>query len=111
MDTDRFTGVVVSFYQMPTDNVYAVATEYENGKTVDTERYDVLAMTEEELKELVDVGGAYTDAPAPKVRSKWIEENGKGIAVSVIQDGYYDGGVELQWCNTDIPCIKRAFGK
>lgn len=88
-----------------------MATEYERGRTVDAERYDVLAMTEEEVKELVDVGGVYTDAPAPKVRSKWIAENGIEIALSMIQDGECDGGIELQWCNMDIPCIKKAFGK
>lgn len=111
MAKNTFTGVKVSFYQMPTGSVYAVATEYENGKSVDAERYDVLSMTDEEVEELVRVGGVYTEAPAPKVRSKWIAENGNEIALSVIQDGEYDGGVELQWCDTDIPCIKRAFGK
>lgn len=102
-----FTGVEVIFYQMPTGNVYAVAAEYDRGRAVDAERYDVLGMTEDEVKELVDVGGVYTDAPAPKVRSKWIKENGIEIALSVIQDD----GIEMQWCNTDIPCIKKAFGK
>lgn len=102
-----FTGVEVFFYQMPTGDVYALATEYDRGRVVDAERYDVLTMTEDEVKELVDVGGVDTDTPAPKVRSKWVKENGAEIALSVIQDD----GVEMQWCKTDIPCIRKAFGK
>ncbi len=111
MVKNTFSGVKVTFYQMPDGSVYAVAVEYEHGQAIDAERYDVLAMSEAEVEELANVGGVYTDAPTPKVRSKWIEENGNEIALSIIQGGEYDGGVELQWCKTDIPCIKKAFGK
>lgn len=105
MAKGKFTGTKVDFYQMPSGEIYAVAVEFDGGKAVDAEKYDVLAMTEAEVRELVNVGGVYTEAPTPRMRAKQIENDGTGIALSVIQNG----GVELQWCHTEVPCIKKAF--
>ena len=109
MNTKKFTGAEVRFYQIDNETVYAVSEEYECGKITDREIYNVLAMTDAEVVELVNAGGTYTETDTPKVKLDWIKENGKEIAISVILGAGYDSAVELQSCNTEIPKIKNAF--
>ena len=109
MNTKKFTGAEVRFYQIDNETIYAVSEEYERGKVTDCEIYNVLAMTDAEVAELVNAGGVYTEADAPKVKAAWIKENGKEIAISIIVGSGYDSAVELQSCNTNIDKIKNAF--
>ena len=61
-----------------------------------------MAMSEQEIRELVNVGGVATTAYVPKKSEDWLLKNGKEIGYSVITDD----GVEISSCSTNIMKIK-----
>ena len=102
-----FTGMIVRIMQIDKETIYAVSEEHIKSKVIDCAFYDITAMTEQEIRELITVGGVFTNCPTPKIHLDWLKENGKEVAFSMISDE----GVELESCNTDIPKIKNAFNR
>ncbi len=86
--------------------MYAVSFEYYGKKICDADGYDLSAMSAEKIWELSVAGGVYVDEAELSVAdTRKVHAEGKEIAFSVITNS----GVELQWCNSAYPDIKKAM--
>ncbi len=103
----RKNYTVVRFFSYE-DKVFAISKEYVRGRLDDVTGYDTSVLSSEELQELAQCGGVWSDnadANINRSKVKEVEDNAKEVALCIITDE----GMELSSCDPAYPDLKKAI--